>query len=667
MYEIKQKNGESYIVNSKHTLVLKYSGNNTIHRVNDTTCKVVWFDSTSKKGRSKKIHGSTIDESYTNAKLFLEKTNSAEIIEMTVDEYMTLDKWTKLYLMGYKSTSEIHWPNKDVSLDPYLLGLWLGDGTHSHPVIASNDIEIQRYLLNWCQENNAELVHDEGVKFRIRQFGASNGKGQDRKSIGYGSSCESCKGCSFKKQEICDSVLVNTQTKTTIKCNPFTQQLIKYNLLNNKHIPDDFMMNSRDVRLQLLAGLIDTDGCVSNEGKRAVISQVNPLITEQIVLLCKSLDFNVNVSVHERKNISIFGGDIKDYPTIHTITISGSKLYEIPTKLPRKQCIGSTPNKDYSRTSIHVSPIGNDTYYGWIVDGNHRFLHKDFTVLRNCSQMFCTQCNTPFDWTTGKKITTGAIHNPHYFEYLRKVSGGEMPRNSGDIPCGGRLPDAWAFQSRILMPIEQVIKETYVENDTKKLATGLKKNVRMLYDGLRWIQHVQHVEIPRNTNNAEDMDNTDYNLRYLKQEIDEKRWKQLLQQKEKRRMKREEVRQVLEAFCATCVDIYAPLMGLTTQSILNTERGRVSYTIPSMDTFKSGIEKAMKQITSLRKIFNCGMLEISRRFKCQVPSMDDNLRIGSTKYSRSTGIESDPDEGEEETSATNVLVQIPSRVEMRVD
>lgn len=276
--------------------------------------------------------------------------------------------------------------------------------------------------------------------------------------------------------------------------------------------------------------------------------------------------------------------------------------------------------------------------------------------VEGCAQMFCTQCNTPFDWTTGKKITTGAIHNPHYFEYLRKVGGGDMPRNPGDIPCGGRLPEAWAFQSRILMPIEQVIKETYVENDTKKLATELKKNVRMLYDGLRWVHHVQLVEIPRNTNNAEDMDNTDYNLRYLKQEIDEKRWKQLLQQKEKRRMKREEVRQVLEAFCATCVDIYAPLLALTTQSILNTERGRITYTIPSMDTFKSGIEKAMKQITSLRKIFNHGMLEISRRFKCQVPSMDDNLRIRSTKYSRSTGIESDPDEGEEETSATNVLV-----------
>jgi hypothetical protein len=43
--------------------------------------------------------------------------------------------------------------------------------------------------------------------------------------------------------------------------NIFTQALQYYNLFNNKHIPADYLCNNRTVRLEILAGLIDTDGC----------------------------------------------------------------------------------------------------------------------------------------------------------------------------------------------------------------------------------------------------------------------------------------------------------------------------------------------------------------------------------------------------------------------
>ena len=57
--------------------------------------------------------------------------------------------------------------------------------------------------------------------------------------------------------------------------------------------------------------------------------------------------------------------------------------------------------------------------------------------IEGCSQMWCTDCHTTFDWNTGHKVVTGPLHNPHWLEYQRKTGGGQAPRAPGDVPCGG--------------------------------------------------------------------------------------------------------------------------------------------------------------------------------------------------------------------------------------
>jgi hypothetical protein len=63
--------------------------------------------------------------------------------------------------------------------------------------------------------------------------------------------------------------------------------------------------------------------------------------------------------------------------------------------------------------------------------------------IDGCNQMWCVQCNTPWDWISGK-IVNGTIHNPHYYQFIQRQNAGVMPRNPGDMICGG-MPELWAM------------------------------------------------------------------------------------------------------------------------------------------------------------------------------------------------------------------------------
>jgi hypothetical protein len=94
----------------------------------------------------------------------------------------------------------------------------------------------------------------------------------------------------------------------------------------------------------------------------------------------------------------------------------------------------SAPNKDYFKTSISVKKIGFGDYYGWNINDNHRFVLSDFTVVKNCDQMWCIECKTAFSWSKGT-VEVGIVHNPHYYQWMRQNGG--MPRTDGMPPGAG--------------------------------------------------------------------------------------------------------------------------------------------------------------------------------------------------------------------------------------
>lgn len=146
------------------------------------------------------------------------------------------------------------------------------------------------------------------------------------------------------------------------------------------HIPQQYLLASIDKRLQLLAGIIDSDGLLAaskNNSSSKIyfeVSQKSEKLAKQIVFLAKSLGLGATI---KKKNFS---------GIYYRVNIFG-EINKIPTKILRKQPTKGNPNKDPLRTGISkIESVGVGDYYGFTLDGDHLYLTGDFMIHHNCGK-----------------------------------------------------------------------------------------------------------------------------------------------------------------------------------------------------------------------------------------------------------------------------------------
>ena len=339
MYEITNVKGDTYTVNSEHILCLKHNRTPYIKDRTDRKSFILqWFNTTKYKTDTitmsyKRKDKEKVFEELKN--VLQEKLKLSKYFTISVKDYLKTHKGYLKNFCGY--TTGVEFEEKEVDLDPYLLGLWLGDGTSRTVEITNQDAVILKYLSKNLSKYDCYLSHKAQYTYRFN---------------------------SLRKNNI----------------NLIANKLRKYNLLNNKHIPYEYKCNSRENRLKLLAGLIDSDGFYCKKGKYYEITQKNMQLSDDIQYLARSLGFMC--SNRKCQKSCMYKGD-KKTGIYNRLGIVGNTLMEIPVLCHRKKASSRQQVKNPLCSQIQIKSIGVDKYYGFELDGNHKYVLGNFIVTHN--------------------------------------------------------------------------------------------------------------------------------------------------------------------------------------------------------------------------------------------------------------------------------------------
>jgi len=266
------------------------------------------------------------------------KIKKGDIIDISVRDYLNLPNCFHGkggVLLGYKVP--IDFEEKAVQMDPYLLGYWLGDGSSRHTGITTQESYVIKYMVELFKNKHKDLY----LKYTGRNY-------------------------DYRINSINNNNSFNIFLKTN-------------NLLKNKHIPHIYLCNSRKIRLEILAGIIDAYGYFNKNCIEIV--QKNEKLLDDIVFLSRSLGFSCYKKQVQKTCTNAKNGPKKG--TYFLTNIYGKGIEEIPTLCPRKKGYIRKQQKDTLTYRLRIEKLNVDEYYGFEIDGNRRFVLADFTVTHN--------------------------------------------------------------------------------------------------------------------------------------------------------------------------------------------------------------------------------------------------------------------------------------------
>lgn len=276
------------------------------------------------------------------------------IIDISIEDYMSKsDAWKSHHNQFIVPITDFYQRHISQSLpiDPYYLGLWLGDGNSRDTRITSADDEIVQYICAYAQSLGC-------------RFSVENGNGKSK----------------AKKYGICGFGRDNDSANHNLMC-----KFRELDLIKNKHIPLIYLTASYEDRMKLLAGLIDTDGW--KESGYYGITQKNDILSRNILQLARSLGFKCSNSRQWNKKYQRY---------YNRISITGN-VWDIPVLVARKKIEKYNIQRPQTIKPI-IEQIDDGEWYGFQISGDGRFLLESGLVVHNSaifdSLVWCLTGNT---------------------------------------------------------------------------------------------------------------------------------------------------------------------------------------------------------------------------------------------------------------------------------
>ena len=266
---------------------------------------------------------------------------SGEVVNISVEDYLQKGVGFKHRAKLWRTGVDFDETDKVLPVPSYILGVWLGDGTLAGPHFTTEDPEILHALMYYAESVDLNVTH-KAKAGRADTWSLSRRNGTPGENHLYGA-------------------------------------LRSLGITEEKRIPRTYLTASRKERMELLAGLLDTDGYLAHGYFE--ISQKSSVLASDILFLARSLGFAAYAK-RERKQCTNNGV----WGEYSRISISGN-VDQIPTRIPRKQATARQQKKDVLLTGFKVEPVGEGRYYGWELDGDGLFLLGDFTVTHNTTMI----------------------------------------------------------------------------------------------------------------------------------------------------------------------------------------------------------------------------------------------------------------------------------------
>lgn len=355
MVEITPSKGDSWVVNRNHILSLK---------------------STQKRTKQQGMR---------------QYTKTSDVVDVPVEEYLAWSRNKKMSHPLYRVGVEFSNDCGELPIDPYFLGVLLGDGCVRNRVSVTTQ--------------DAEIAMEVGAQAEVFGVNCVTEQSGDRTPSYH---------------------LTNAGAD-----NPFLPVLRQLGLFgcdsSTKYVPHMYKTASRSQRLEMLAGLMDTDGHL--HGNCFDYISKSMALANDVAFIARSLGLAAYVKSCTKTSQNGEGG------VYYRVSISGDTDM-IPVRLQKKAASVRKQRKNVLHVGFKTKELSVEKFFGFVVDKDHRYLLGDFTVTHNCGKTEIARAICADKRIIGFNVATADLLTAYMHESVKNIK--RMFDHAKDLRKGSR-------------------------------------------------------------------------------------------------------------------------------------------------------------------------------------------------------------------------------------